>query len=158
MNFRLSSLLPATITVSLVSLMVFSTACSKTRDPNPSANTSAQATPAPTTSSTTGTPNATAAGITTAVSGVDTWDSLKNYSYEQRAEFANKVNEYGHRIDTNITIAKGNAATRLTEARDQLRTAASELNNATAETWNATKDRVGRAMQSAETALRSAAE
>jgi hypothetical protein len=91
-------------------------------------------------------------------SAPDSWDALKGYSYEQRNDFASKANEYANRLDTSLTTAKGAAAARITEARDALRTAASEANHATAETWDATKDRIGRAWQQADSAVRSAAE
>jgi len=88
----------------------------------------------------------------------DTWDSVKNYSYDQRAEFETKAKAYAAEIDARAAAAKGDAKSRLAQARDDLRNATSELSNATAQTWDATKERVGRAWQEAESAYRNAAE
>lgn len=88
----------------------------------------------------------------------DTWDSIKEYSYDQKAEFAAKTAEASARIEADALTATGAKSTRLSEARDELRTAAAEITTATAETWAATKDRVGRALQKAESAYSAAAE
>jgi hypothetical protein len=158
-------LLKAAASTTLVVGLMFSSACSKTRDANSGSTAST------TTSTDASTANATAASSTPATttstandaaavraSASDTWDSLKNYSYDQRSEFTQKVTEYANRLDNNLSVAKGSAGAKVTEARDELRTAAAELSNATADTWDATKDRVGRAMQKADSAIRSAAE
>lgn len=88
----------------------------------------------------------------------DTWNTIKTYSYDQRAEFAAKTGEVAARLERDSVSATGASSTRIAEARDELRTAASEITNATADTWNATKDRVGRALEKAETAYANAAE
>ena len=98
------------------------------------------------------------AARTSAIVAADTWDNLKNYSYDQRSEFTQKVTDYSNRLDNSLSVAKGTSAQKVTEARDELRMAASDVSNATADTWDATKDRVGRAMQKADSAIRSAAE
>lgn len=126
--------------IATLGLALLLSACSKTNDANSSA-------------ATTSSPNA----ISTAGT-VDSWDSLKTYSYEQRSEFANRANEYAQNLDRRIQNATGEASTRLAEARDELRTAASEVSNATADTWEATKERVGRAWQKAESAAQNVAE
>jgi hypothetical protein len=100
---------------------------------------------------------------TTSTSGTmagaaDTWNSIKTYSYDQKSEFAAKTAEVTARLESDAATAKGAASSRLAEARDELRTAATEINNATADTWEATKDRVGRALEKAETAYANAAE
>jgi hypothetical protein len=105
-----------------------------------------------TTTTTTSTTDATMA------SAADTWNSIKTYSYDQKSEFAAKANEVAARLERDAATAKGTASSRLAEARDELRTAATEISNATADTWEATKDRVGRALEKAETAYANAAE
>jgi hypothetical protein len=97
-------------------------------------------------------------GSSTAMTGTESWDNLKGYSYDQRSDFAAKATEYANRLDTRVATAKGTASTKLTEARDELRSAATQASQATADTWDATKDRVGAAWQKADMAVRSAAE
>ena len=116
------------------------TACSRTRDA----------------STTTTTTTSTSSGTTAAAT--DTWDTIKTYSYDQRSEFATRANEVAARLERDATTAKGASANRLSEARDELRTAASEVSQATSDTWEATKERVGRALQKAESAYQSVAE
>lgn len=138
-------LLKSSLTLAVATTLLLS-ACSKTRDANSNtAATSASSTPA-----------ATAGSMT--ANAVDTWDSVKNYSYDQRAEFEAKAKAYAAEIDARTAAAKGDAKNRLAQARDDLRNATSELGNATAQTWDATKERVGRAWQQAESAYRNAAE
>jgi hypothetical protein len=122
----------------LASALVLS-ACSRTDDPA-------------TTTTTTMTTDATMADAS------DTWNSIKTYSYDQRSEFAEETNKVAARLEQDAATAQGAASSRLAEARDELRTAATEINNATADTWEATKDRVGRALEKAETAYANAAE
>src|SRR5688500_4053706 len=124
----------------LAGALVFS-ACSKTNDHATTTTT--------TTTSTTG---------ATMASAADTWNSIKTYSYDQKSEFAAKASEVAARLERDAATAKGATSSRLAEARDELRTAATEINNATADTWEATKDRVGRALEMAETAYANAAE
>lgn len=112
----------------------------------------------------TGTGSTTAASDTTATtpamtaSTTDTWDNLKDYSYDQRTEFAAKAQAMADQLDAQTANAQGEASRELAEARDELRTAAAEVSNATAETWEATKERVGRAWQKAESSFQNAAE
>ena len=127
--------------IALIGTALLLSACSKTHDAS--------------TSSTTATSTA-ATGAT--VNATDTWDSIKGYSYTQKAEFAAKANEVAARLERDAATAKGNAANRLAEARDDLRTAATEIGTASADTWEATKERVGRALQKAESAYQNAAE
>lgn len=124
--------------------LLFSAACSKTHD----ASVSTTTTPAATTDTT----------VAANVNANDTWTSIKGYTYQQKSDFAAKANEVAAKLDRDAAAAKGAAANRLAEARDELRTAANEVSNATADTWDATKDRVGRAMQKADSAYHNAAE
>lgn len=141
-----TSLVSAAAVAAVLGLSVFVSACSKTNDAS-SAGTAASSTP--------GMSDASTAATTAAT---DSWDNLKNYSYDQRSEFAAKANEFANTLDQRIQNAKGETSTRLAEARDDLRTAANEVSNATQDTWEATKERVGRAWQKAESAAQSVAE
>ena len=136
----------ATTRTAFVAVLLL-TACSKSRDAK---STAATITP-------TDAPTA-AATSPTSLAASDTWDRLKNYTYDQRAEFASKTNDYAAKLDRDLVKVKGAASTRLAEARDDLRNAATDVNNATADTWNAAKDKVGRAWQKAEAAYQNAAE
>jgi hypothetical protein len=142
-----TSLVSAATVAAVLGLSVFVSACSKTNDANSTAGTAASSTPA-----------VSDAGTVAATAATDSWDNLKNYSYDQRSEFAAKANEFANTLDERIQSAKGETSTRLAEARDDLRTAANEVSNATQDTWEATKERVGRAWQKAESAAQSVAE
>lgn len=111
-----------------------------------------------TTSATTPESTAQARMDSAMASATESWDNLKDYSYDRRAEFEVKAQAMAARLDQQATTATGEASRELAEARDELRTAASELSNATAETWESSKERVGRAWQKAEAAFENAAE
>lgn len=91
-------------------------------------------------------------------SAAGTWDNIKDYSYNQRAEFAVKTQALADQLDLRTATAKGSASRQLAEVRDELRMAAAEVGNATAETWESTKERAGRAWQKAESQLQNVAE
>lgn len=111
-------------------------------------------TPADTASATESEMKSTMNAATTAMS--DTWDDLKDYSYEQRSEFAAKANNYAEQLDRRIQTAGNEASDELAEARDELRAAANDVSNATADTWDSTKQRVARAWTRAQTAYQAA--
>ncbi len=93
--------------------------------------------------------------MNTATAGVaESWEDMKDYTYERRSEFAAKTNAYAATIDRRIQNAGGEAPDELAEARDELRAAANEVTNATSETWNDTKERVAQAWIKAQTAYR----
>lgn len=140
-----TSLVSAAAVAAVLGLSVFVSACSKTNDAR--SGTAASSTP-----------GVSDASTVAATAATDSWDNLKNYSYDQRSEFAAKANEFANALDMRIQTAKGETSTRLAEARDDLRTAANEVSNATQDTWEATKERVGRAWQKAESAAQSVAE
>ena len=132
-------------TATLGAMMLFS-ACSRDN----SAETTAATTP-PTTES------SIADSMNTATNAMaESWSDLKDYSYEQRSEFAAKANAYAATLDQRIQVAGGEASEELAEARDELRAAANEVSNATAETWDATKERVAEAWNKAQMAYRPA--
>lgn len=86
----------------------------------------------------------------------DTWDDVKDYTYERRSEFATKANVYAEQLDRRVQTAGKEASSDLAEARDELRAAANDVSNATADTWDATKDRVARAWTRAQSAYQAA--
>lgn len=88
----------------------------------------------------------------------DTWDNVKDYSFERRAELEAKAAAMTARLEQQAVGAEGEKARGLAEARDELRSAVAEVSNATIETWDTTKERVGRAWQKAESAFQHAAE
>jgi hypothetical protein len=132
--------------VAALSATVLLSACS--RDSNVT-DTSAE-----TASTTESKMKSTVDSATTAMA--DTWDDLKDYSYEQRSEFATKANNYADQLDRRIQTAGDKASDQLADARDELRAAANDVSNATAETWDATKERVARAWTRAQTAYQAA--
>lgn len=150
---KTSSTLIKTTTVLTLGAIVLFSACSKTRDASSTTSSTASTPPADTSA-----PAATASSATAGTTGVDTWDSVKNFSYDQRSDFIAKTSAYTAELDAKAGAAKGDAKNRLAQARDDLRNAASELNSATAQTWDTAKERVGRAWQQAESAYRNAAE
>jgi hypothetical protein len=107
---------------------------------------------------TSATTTATSATDAKMVDASATWDSIKGYSYDKKTEFAAKAGEVAAKLEADAATATGAASAKLSEARDELRTATTEVATATADTWEATKERVGRALQKAETAYSSAAE
>lgn len=152
---KTTSTLPRFLSLAALAGVVVLSACSKTRDAN--ATHSASTTPS------SSTPSSTAATATTgssamAVNANETWANIKDYSYDKRAEFAAKTDDYAAQLDRDLQNAKGDASKRIAEARDELRTAATEISNATADTWATTKERVGRAWQKAESATQNVAE
>lgn len=87
-----------------------------------------------------------------------TWQEIKGYAYDQRDQFKAKLNDMVDQISTEASSAKGQAATQLADARDNLRSSISQVDQATSDTWQSTKDQVGQAVQKAESAYRNAAE
>jgi len=140
-----STVLVSTAGAVALGLVVLLSACSKTHDTN--ATTAANPPANPPTASANTQPAAPAS-----------WDTLKNYSFDQRNEVVTKVNQYADKLDSDAKNAKGPTANRLAQARDELRNAATEATNATATTWQATKDKVGDAWKKAESAYQNAAE
>lgn len=113
--------------------------CSKTRDA----------------SVTTTTPSSTNAKT---VNATETWNTIKTYSYQQKADALAKANDVAARLEQDAASAKGAAAKRLADARDEVRAAANEVSNATADTWDTTKERMHLALQKADSAYQNAAE
>ncbi|HTO03414.1 MAG TPA: hypothetical protein VL069_06920 [Opitutus sp.] len=116
-------------------------ACSKTQD-----------------RATTTTTTTTSTTATTMADASETWDSIKTYSYDQKSEFVAKANEVAARLEKDTATAKGATSTHLAEARDELRTATAEISEATSANWEAAKERVGKALEKAETAYANVAE
>lgn len=91
----------------------------------------------------------------------DSWDSIKDFTYEKRVEFSASMDRMSASMDDNVAAAKAklsstpDAASRDKEAaikdydqaRADLKARLSELNNATADTWADAKARVADAWQ-----------
>lgn len=148
-TFRFSLLLGATL-FSAVSLL--STSCSaqeKKDDAKPAAPPAADSkTVAP-------------ANDPDSISAADSWDSVKNCTYDQRADFATGLAHMTERMDAAIVRLKAKRATlpqtsvkdwdfamkELTDSRSDLRFQVAELDKATPETWNDVKDKIAQAWQ-----------
>jgi hypothetical protein len=102
-----------------------------------------------------------AAAITGDVPASETWDSIKDDDFDQRAHFAAGVERITTRVDNAMQILRDKRSTlpetstqdwdfamkELGEARSNLRYQFTELNKATPETWSEAKDRVAGAWQ-----------
>lgn len=153
---KTTSNLPRFVSLAAFASVVALSACSKTHDAN--ATNSASSTPSSSTTSPTAGTTATSGSSAMATNANETWENIKDYSYDKRAEFAAKTNDYAAQLDRDLQNAKGDSSKRLAEARDDLRSAATEISNATADTWAATKERVGRAWQKVQSAAQNVAE
>jgi hypothetical protein len=92
---------------------------------------------------------------------VDTWDSVKNFTFEQRTDFSASIDRMTKSMDAEIDTAKTklntapDAAAKDREAavreydvaRVDLKTSLTNLNNATADTWADAKAKVAAAWQ-----------
>ncbi|MDP2136555.1 MAG: hypothetical protein Q8J74_01755 [Candidatus Didemnitutus sp.] len=98
---------------------------------------------------------------------VDSWDSIKDYTYEKRADFAAMLDRLAVKHDTEIkamnaklegltdAAAKNRdlAAKEFKEARASLSADLAELNAATADTWDAAKKKVADSWQRTQAAF-----
>jgi len=98
-----------------------------------------------------------AADVKAAVS--DSWDSIKDYTYEKRTDFsasidrmAGQIDDKGRELKTKIASApdaatkdRESAIKEYDEARADLKSKLSDLSNATADTWADTKEKVAQA-------------
>lgn len=89
----------------------------------------------------------------------DPWDSIKDFTYEKRVEFAAGTGKLVERLDNQVRKLNEKRATlpqtsvkdwdfamsELTAARAYLASTIDDLGNATVETWDEAKDRVGKA-------------
>ncbi len=80
---------------------------------------------------------------------VDSWDSVKDYTFEKRAEFSASFDRMTAKLDEKASAAKAKASgapdaasKEYDEARAELKTKLSDLGNATADTWADAKAKV----------------
>ncbi len=106
-------------------------------------------------------PGLDAAATPAVVTADDSWDTVKNYTYDQRGAFADGLNHMTARLDAAIVQLQAKRATlpqtsvkdwdfamkELTDARSDLRFQVGELDKATPETWNDVKDKLAQAWQ-----------
>jgi hypothetical protein len=114
--------------------------------------------PAVTPDTTAATEAATAAA---AVTASDSWDMVKDYTYDQRGAFAAGLTHMTERMDAAIVRLNAQRATlpqtsvkdwdfamkELSDARSDLRFQVGQLDAATPETWNDVKDKLAQAWQ-----------
>jgi hypothetical protein len=105
--------------------------------------------------------NASAVAQDIKSTAIDSWDSIKDFTYEKRIEFSASMDRMSASMDDNIAAAKAkfsgtpDAASKDKEAaikdydqaRADLKARLIELNNATADTWADAKARVSDAWQ-----------
>ncbi len=91
----------------------------------------------------------------------DTWNAIKDDTYDQRGDFSTGLEHIAARLDSAIQVLDAKRTTlpetsvqdwdfamkELDEARTNLRYQLTELNKATPDTWNEAKDRVAGAWQ-----------
>jgi hypothetical protein len=104
---------------------------------------------------------AEAATTAAAVTASDSWDLVKDYTYDQRGAFAAALNHMTDRLDAGIVRLNSQRATlpqtstkdwdfamkEVSDARSDLRFQVGELDKATPETWNDVKDKLAQAWQ-----------
>jgi hypothetical protein len=92
---------------------------------------------------------------------IDSWDSVKDFTYEKRVEFSASMDRMSASMDDNMAAAKAKlASTPDTAAKDKeaaikdyddaranLKARLTDLNNATADTWADAKAKVADAWQ-----------
>ena len=98
----------------------------------------------------------------------DTWDSVKNATYDERMKLRASADRFGQQVDRKLEewgakssglsgdaqAAWNKGVANLKEARGDLSDALAKLGNATAETWDKTKQEVGEAWSRVQAAYR----
>jgi len=81
--------------------------------------------------------NASAVGQDVKTTAVDSWDSIKDYTFEKRVEFSDYMSKMGDNIDQKASDlkAKGKTLPDYDDAKADLKKSLNDLNNATADTW-----------------------
>jgi hypothetical protein len=92
---------------------------------------------------------------------IDSWDSVKDYTFEKRVEFSASMDRMSASMDDNIAAAKAKLSSTpdtaskdkaaaikdYDDARADLKAKLSDLNNATSDTWADAKAKVSDAWQ-----------
>jgi hypothetical protein len=99
-----------------------------------------------------------AAAIDVKDAAVSTWDSIKDYTYDKRADFSAKLEQMDKTMDDKIAEEKAQAPSTYSadkqaaikdydDARADLKARLNDLSNATADTWADAKAKVAAAWQ-----------
>jgi hypothetical protein len=72
---------------------------------------------------------------------VDSWDSVKGYTYEKRTEFSAGIGRMASRLDDKTRDLKDRSTTDYDAARADLKSKLTDLGNATAATWDEAKQK-----------------
>ena len=156
--------------VSLFSVLVFAAAgCAREKNKAPETKPVTQSAPAPAESPSI-IRNAQVAATTAAADAgnalAGSWDAIKDYTYEKRADFSAGVSRMAVSLDEQVRALKAKRATlseasvkdwdfamkELEDARSDLRSKMSELSKASSETWTQAKDRAAEAWKRAQDA------
>jgi hypothetical protein len=91
--------------------------------------------------------NAAAVAQDIKATAVDSWNSIKDYTFEKRAELSAYLDRRSAAMDARVADlkAKGRPVPDYDDARSDLRKSLDELNHATADTWADAKAKAGRA-------------
>jgi hypothetical protein len=78
---------------------------------------------------------------------IDSWNSIKDFTFEKKAEFCDYMGKMNDKMDDKVTDlkSKGKTVPDYDDARADLKKSLTELNNATADTWSDAKDKVEKA-------------
>jgi hypothetical protein len=81
--------------------------------------------------------NATTVGQDIKTTAVDSWDSIKDYTFEKRVEFSAYMSKMDDSLDSKAADlkAKGKNLPDYDDAKSDFKKSLNDLNNATADTW-----------------------
>jgi hypothetical protein len=91
--------------------------------------------------------NASTVGQDIKTTAIDTWDSIKDFTFEKRTDFSDSIQRMDDKMDAKIADmkAKGTNTSDYDQARADLKARLSDLGNATSDTWAAAKTNVQKA-------------
>jgi hypothetical protein len=78
---------------------------------------------------------------------IDTWDSIKDFTFEKRVEFTAAISRMSDKMDAKVADLKasGKSVPDYDDAKADLKKSLNDLNNATADTWADAKANVEKA-------------
>jgi hypothetical protein len=91
--------------------------------------------------------NASAVAQDIKTTAIDSWNSIKDFTFEKRVEFSAYMSRMSDDMDTKVADmkAKGKNVPDYDDAHADLKTSLNNLNNATADTWADAKAHVEKA-------------
>ncbi|HZZ19688.1 MAG TPA: hypothetical protein VFE25_09980 [Opitutaceae bacterium] len=91
--------------------------------------------------------NASTVGQDIKTTASDSWDSIKDYTYEKKADFSAYMSRMDDSMDAKVSDlkAKGKNVPDYDDAKSDFKKSLSDLNNATADTWADAKAKSERA-------------